>query len=179
MPEGSATCRRLPVVLSFEPCGLQALPRLLELLGARERDLEPAQPEGAGRGRRRSLAGPRVDADVVVVAAGGEEQRAGVAADGDLEAERAGVEVLGRGELGDVEVDVPDPRSHGHPVRLGVCGLQLAEDAVEVERQGVHLQLAVGVAPLLARAVPVDLDPVALRVAEVERLADQVVGGAR
>ena len=75
----------------------------------------------------------------MVVAAGGEEQRPGVAADGDLEAEHAPVEVLGRGELGDVEVDMPDPRPRGHPVRLGVRGAQLAENAVEVERQRVHL----------------------------------------
>src|SRR5436190_13649877 len=57
---------------------------------------------------------------------------------------------------------------------------QLGDQVVEVERSGTHLDsLAVGRArPLLPRAVPVELDPVAVGVGEVESLADAVVGGA-
>ena len=53
----------------------------------------------------------------------------------------------------------------------------LGEEAVEVERPGAHpphLPL-----PERARAVPVDLDAVVVRVAQVDGLADEVVGGAR
>ena len=48
----------------------------------------------------------------------------------------------------------------------------------EVERQRGHLDLAVHDRPLLARAVAVDLDAVVLRIAQVERLADEVIRGA-
>ena len=61
---------------------------------------------------------------------------------------------------------------------VGVLAAELAEHAVEVERQGVHLQDAVADRPLLPRAVAVELDAVALGIAQVERLADQVIGGA-
>ena len=55
----------------------------------------------------------------------------------------------------------------------------LASTPVEVEGKRRHLQLPVGARPLLARPVAVDLDPVALGIVEVERLRDEVVGGAR
>ena len=71
-----------------------------------------------------------------------------------------------------------DPGAARHPVAGVAAPRRAREHAVEVERQRPHLQLAVLVAPLLARAVAVDLDPVALRIVEVERLGDEVVGGA-
>ncbi len=49
----------------------------------------------------------------------------------------------------------------------------------EIERLGDHRQVAVGVPrPFRLRAVAVELDAVAVRVAQVERLGDSVVGGS-
>ena len=55
---------------------------------------------------------------------------------------------------------------------------ELREQIVEVERKRGHLQHAVLLRPLAARPIVVELDAVAVRVGEVERLADQMVGGA-
>ena len=113
----------------------------------------------------------------MVIAAGGDEERTRIAADRDVEAERARVEGLGRRQVADVEVNVPDARAGRHG-RLGVLAAELAQDAIEVERKRVHLQDSVADRPLLPRAVAIELDPVALRIAQVEGLADQVVGRA-
>ena len=48
--------------------------------------------------------------------------------------------------------------------------------SVQVERERGHLDLAVAHDPLVARPVAVDLDAVALRVVEVQRLGHEVVG---
>ena len=50
-----------------------------------------------------------------------------------------------------------------------------AEKIVDVERQGGQT-LADLPFPVRTRSIPVDLDPVPVRVAEVERLADEVIG---
>jgi hypothetical protein len=73
-------------------------------------------------------------------------------------------------------VDVADPRATRHALAL-VIAAQLGEHAVQVEWAGVHLDLPVAHRPLIARPVAVELDAVPLRVAGVERLAHQVVGG--
>ena len=134
-------------------------------------------PRLPGRRARGALARPGVEAEVVVVAARRDEQGARVAAHHDVEAERAGVEGLGRGQVTDVEVDVADPGALGHR-GVAVLAAELAEHAVEVERQRVHLEDAVAERPLFAWPVAVELDSVALRVAQIEGLADQMVGGA-
>src|SRR5207247_3349252 len=61
---------------------------------------------------------------------------------------------------------------------VGLRSRELFDETVEIERQRCHLEPAVGVAPLGARAVAVDLDPVALGIVQVERLAYEVIGGA-
>src|SRR4051794_3373700 len=61
---------------------------------------------------------------------------------------------------------------------LGILAAKLAQHSVEVERKSVHLEDAIADRPLIAWAVAVELDPVALGVARVERLADQMVGGS-
>jgi hypothetical protein len=66
----------------------------------------------------------------------------------------------------------------GRHARAGVLTAELSQDAVEVQRQGVHLEGAIPDRPLFPWAVAVELDPVAFRIAEVQGLADQVVGGA-
>ena len=75
---------------------------------------------------------------MVVVAAGRNEKRAGIAAHGDVEAEGARVEGLGRGEVADIQVDV----AHSSPGRHRggrVLLPEVAEQAVEIEWQGGHL----------------------------------------
>ena len=81
----------------------------LAAVGVEERDVVEAGVAG-GR-RRRAGALPRVEADVVVVVAGGQE--GGVEADrarvgGHAEAERVAVEGERAIEVGDPEVDVAD-----------------------------------------------------------------------
>src|SRR5919106_3472304 len=145
-----------------------------EQLGAGQHDLELTQPAAAGRRGRRVLARPGVEAEVMVVSARGDEQGARVAADGDIEAERARVEGLGGGKVADVEVYVAHPGSRRH-AGVGVLAAQLSEHSVEVERQRVHLEDSGAEGPLVAGAVAVELDAVALRVAQVERLADEMI----
>ncbi len=54
-----------------------------------------------------------------------------------------------------------------------------AKQIVQVERVGEHLQRAVRLLrPLLLRPVPIKLDAVVVRVAQIERLGDAVVAGA-
>ena len=76
-------------------------------------------------------------------------------------------------------MDVPHRRAGGllgERLRLGV--FELAEEALEVERIGAHAFRHLPL-PHRARTVGVDLDAVLVRIAEVDRLADEVVGGAR
>jgi hypothetical protein len=64
----------------------------------------------------------------------------------------------------------------------GGCGRRrhvLGKQLLEIERLGDHGQVALrGARPLGLRAVPVELDAVAIGIAEIERLADAVVGGS-
>src|SRR5437762_1527005 len=60
----------------------------------REQHVEVAEADGAGRRRRRADAGPRVQPDVVMVAAGRNEQRARSVALHQLEAEDVDVKAL-------------------------------------------------------------------------------------
>src|SRR5215207_11681249 len=76
-------------------------------------ELEPLEAARPFRRRRRTGARPGVHTDVVVVAAGGEKQGAGIAANGHVESERAGIEGLRFIEVGDVQVNVADARSRG------------------------------------------------------------------
>jgi hypothetical protein len=74
-------------------------------------------------------------------------------------------------------VDVAHAGSVRHR-RLRVLAPKLAEHSVEVQRQCVHLERPVANRPLLPRAIAVQLDAVALRVAQVEGLAHEVIGCA-
>ena len=77
---------------------------------------------------------------------------------------------------GDGNPRIPDrgAQADERPRRLG-----LREEVREVEPLGHHRQATGGVArPFLLRAVPVELDAVAVGIGEVERVADAVVGGA-
>jgi len=52
------------------------------------------------------------------------------------------------------------------------------EQPLEVEVVGADVEAAARVLPLASRPVGIDLDPVALGIVEIERLADEVVGRA-
>ncbi len=70
---------------------------------------------------------------------------------------------------------VPDHRG----ARNGVFWREiLLQELVRVEEECCHFNGAVRPAPLGAVAIPVQLDPVAFGVVEVERLAHEVVGAA-
>ena len=130
---------------------------------------------------RRRLPGaatlPGVPAEVVVVAARAQERRLGAELRHQVEPEQVAVEADRLVDVGDAQVDVTHPRTVRQPAeRRLVVRLQLQE-VVEVERPAAHpLDLAL---PELTRPVPVDLDPVVVGVAQVEGLADEVVGRPR
>ena len=69
------------------------------------------EPGVALRRRRAAAALPGVEADVVVVASGGQKRRLVAELLLQLEAEHAGVEGDRPVEVGDLEVDMPDPGS--------------------------------------------------------------------
>ena len=60
---------------------------------------------------------------------------------------------------------------------LGARIVELAEQALDVERKRRQARVDLAL-PDVARAVPVDLDPMAVGVVEVQRLADEVIGEA-
>jgi len=60
-------------------------------------------------------------------------------------------------------------------LRFALC---LRQQVLEVERAGEHCQRAFGCArPLLARTIPVEFDPVFVRIPEIKSLAHAVVRG--
>ena len=69
--------------------------------------------------------------------------------------------------------------AHGGPSRHRQPRARVAinqrQQAVRVQRVGNHLQLAVAHRPLRARPVAVDFDAVAIRIAQIDRLANAVV----
>ena len=175
MPDGSAACTPSASRRASTPASRRrpsAASSSAEPGSTIAKSRSPRIP-GGGAG---ALPGPDVDADVVVVAPRGEEQGTRIAAHGDVEPQHTGIELLRGGEVRDLQVDVSDPRPGGSMGRLALA--LLGEQGVEVERQRRHLDLSVDATPFLARAVAVYLDPVALRVGEVEGLADEVVGGS-
>ena len=74
----------------------------------------------------------------------------------------------------DVAEDRPGRHRGGRRLATG-----LAEQALEIERQRRHLDRVRRHRPLVARPVTVELDAVPLRIGEVERLRDEVVGRTR
>ena len=145
----------------------------------RQHDLEAAQSRRARRGRPGAAAAPGVGADVVVVAAGREERRLRrrTRPSGRSRARRGRTRPLG-GICETCRWTWPIVVPSGWRVeRLRLRVAELAEQAVEVERIGAHAlgDLAL---PQLPRPVGVDLDAVPVGVAEVDRLAHEMVGRA-
>src|SRR5882672_908812 len=68
---------------------------------------------------------------------------------------------------------VTDRRPAREPV--AVAAAVLRENPIEIERVGAHLEPPVHHRPLGARPIAIDLDAVAVRIGEIQRLADAVI----
>jgi hypothetical protein len=108
--------------LAQRPAGrLQPAHRVGEVGAARIDDRHVVQAGHAVRLRRPARGLPRVEAEVMVVAAGGQEQHVARRAPArdvarlgdDVEAEDADVEAADAVDVGGAQVDVPDPRARG------------------------------------------------------------------
>ena len=177
-PAGSSAEQRVGVV-DGQAGGAGALEHALELGGVGQPHLEGAQADRARAPAARAGAVPGVQAEVVVIAAGGDEQRARIAADGHVEAEHPVVEGLGPRDVATCRwtwpIRVPAASASG----AGRCACSSPARSCRSSRRVAICELAVGVAgPSLAVAVAVDLDPVAVGIGQVQRLGDEVVRGA-
>ena len=134
----------------------------------------PTVPGGAGGD---AAAAPDVEAEVVVVAAGGDE-RGRVEQRHHLEADHVAVEREPALDVADVQVHVADDRVRGDVGDRLLVGDE-REQAGDVERLRAAERGRVGeVAPALAPAVGRELDAVAVGIGQVDRLGDAVVGRA-
>ena len=79
-----------------------------------DRDVVQARRSGRRRGAAAGL--PGIQPEVMVIAPARDEERAGVAADRDVQPDDARVEALGCIQVGDVQVDVSNARPLGHAV---------------------------------------------------------------
>ncbi len=133
-----------------------------------------SQADRVFRRRRHSLSTPGVEGDVVVIPVRRRERRCRHP-HLELEAERVDIEGEPPLDVTDVEVDVPDPQ-----VLVDVEGRLLAGDDSQqpgqVERPRAPADLA-QVGPLLTGPVGRELDLVAVRIGQVDRLGHAVVGG--
>ena len=111
--------------------------------------LEVLQPDGTGRRRRSADAGPRVQSDVMVIAAGRDEQRARTVSLHQLEAEHVDVEARRRPRAA-TRAGARDRSSVPRASPAPVVASARRED-VEVQRIGAHLQRAADERPF-ARA---------------------------
>ncbi len=174
MPDGSAAATPPPSSLC---CRREPLAHRRDRRLVRNDDLEAVETARALRWRRHADTGPRVEPDVVVVAAGRGEHGPGIAADRDVEPDAVDPERGRASEIGDLEVHMAEHGPVRHRRRLAV-GARLGEQSFEVEGKRRHRDLLALSRPFRAGSVAIQLDPVALGVREVERLADEVVGGA-
>jgi hypothetical protein len=122
---------------------------------------------------------PDVEAKMMVIAAGSDEERPGVGALGNLEPEQLDVEALGQFEAGNLEVHMSDPGRRWH-VSPGIwTRLELAQEVAHVQGHGRHgHDLARRARPLFARPISIDLQPIPFRIGEVEGLTHTMIGRA-
>jgi len=110
---------------------------------------------------------------MVVITAGGHEQRARVAPHHGVEAERVVVETGRTHEVADVEVNVAHPGAGGHSAPP--LSLHARNQARHIERQRCHAELTVRGLPRVTRTIGVDFDAEAVGVVQVERLAHEMI----
>src|SRR5438105_12803167 len=110
------------------------------------------EADRAGRRRRRADACPRIQSDVMVVAAGRHKERARSVALHHIESQYAHVERLRVGEARHVEVHVADRGGASEAGPRIFPAAKIAEDVLEVERLATHLQAAADVWPVATRA---------------------------
>ncbi len=140
-----------------------------------KQDRQMAQGRRPGRRRGGAEAGPGVDPHVVVVAARAEE--AGVVAElgKQPEAEDLAVEANRGGNAGHLQMDMADHRPFGSLLERRRVPVQGRQQVPDIEAAGGHEAVDPTV-PQRSGAVGVDLDAVPVGVAQVDRLADGVVG---
>src|ERR671920_2175971 len=152
------------------------LAHCLDLLGVVEHHRPVAQTHPALRDWRHALSTPDVEAEVVVVAARGDERGCAWHERHELEAEHVAVEAQAALQIADVKVHVANYES-----RISLAAWLLTGDGGQqaVKIQGMR---AAGVlqwpGPQRARAVGGQLDAVAIGVGQVDRLVRAVVGGS-
>ena len=128
-------------------------------------------------GRRSSLARPDIDPDVVMVTPGGEEQGARVGALRDRETQKLAIKPLRRRKVGNVQVDMPDV---GLRQWFGDRGFvrDRGEQRIEIQSPGHHRNLAVAPGPLGSRQIRIKFNAIAVRITEIDRFADAMIGGS-
>src|SRR5436305_3409026 len=164
----SALLRRLAAVL-------YPLEDTVALSDAREHDRCVAQRRGSRRRRRSARTLPGVRTEMVVVAAGAEKR--GIRAQLRHQRETNHVTVEGDrfADPGDLEMDVSHDRAGWKPGERVRCSiLEFAEETLDIEWEGGH---PIGNLPLPngARPIPIDLDSVLVRIAQIEGLADEMI----
>src|SRR5581483_2354575 len=140
----------------------------------RQLDRPVVEPRDVLRRRADALPAPGVEAEMVVVAVDGDE-RGHAQVRLLLETEDVAVEREALLHVADVEMDVPDAKPCADLRRR-----RLARDDAEQTADGVRMRAArvdgVPGRPLLPRLVGGELDAVAVRVRQVDRLVRAVVG---
>ena len=141
-----------------------------------EIDREASQPLRSNRRRWCSRAVPAIGTNVVVVPPRTQKRSFPAKPLHQTKTESIDVEVLCVSRIVDHQVHVPDPSCRGHagPRRLR----SVLAQGPHVQGCRPHLQLAADHGPSLRRPVAVEFEAVALGVCEVERLADEMIGGA-
>src|SRR6185295_779563 len=175
VPRGIPKNRAVGAVLDLNPCGPGATAQGVELALASEHDREMAKADVAVRGRRDAWPSPGVEADVVVVAARGDEHGAREMSH-DVESDDVDVEAGGRLEVAHVEVDMAYRRLRVDGRLRLLVGNRL-EQGVQIEwsRAAAHDG---EIGPLPLRPVGGELDAVPIRIRNVDGLRDPVVGSA-
>src|SRR5690625_2375915 len=92
-----------------------------------------------------------------------------------VKAKPVNIELLSAGNIANLKVDVADRGSTDHRILHSLFGQIVPKVLVWIQKQTIHLDLAVDPAPFTAVPVPVQLNAVAFRIIEVKRFTDQVI----
>jgi hypothetical protein len=132
-------------VVNLVTSGADVRRGLVDVNAARQHQLPLEQPGIVFRCRWRTR-GPRVRAKVVVIPAGCEKQRSGIAPHHFVQPKGVVIKRLGVAERSHVKVHVPDDRSRRHAIPTSIP--PGPHERMKIERLGGHVQLAAGHLPL-------------------------------